>query len=83
MSTDKYNNVASSKKDIKLGSKKPVYSEKEMWYPEVQKNNYVPPQKQAWDTGNGDDTLEEEDKWYSGDRRKPMKRPNRSLVMDF
>ncbi|CAG2206915.1 unnamed protein product [Mytilus edulis] len=86
MDTKKYNNVAPSKKDITLGPKNPVYSEEEMWYPEVQTNNSVSPQKQAWDTGNGDDTLEEEDKWYSGDRRKPMKRPNRSLVimvMDF
>ncbi|XP_076109169.1 uncharacterized protein LOC143078057 [Mytilus galloprovincialis] len=83
MDTKKYNNFAPSKKDIKLGPKNPVYSEEEMWYPEVQTNNSVSPQKQAWDTGNGDDILEEKDKWYSGDRRKPMKRPNRSLVMDF
>ncbi|CAG2206917.1 unnamed protein product [Mytilus edulis] len=38
---------------------------------------------QVWDTENGDDNLEEEDKWSSGARRKPMKKSNRSLVMDF
>ncbi|XP_071176532.1 tetraspanin-18B-like [Mytilus edulis] len=83
MDTKNYSNFPPSKKDIKHGSINPVYSEEEMWYPEVQKNNYVSPQKQAWDTGNGDGILEEEDKWYSEARRKPMKRPNRSLVMDF
>ncbi|CAG2206916.1 unnamed protein product [Mytilus edulis] len=83
MDAKKYNNVTTSKKDIKLEPKTPVYSQEEMWYPEVQKSNYVSPQKQAWDTGNGDDVLEEKDKWYSGERRKPMKRPNRSLVVDF
>ncbi|XP_063416762.1 uncharacterized protein LOC134699003 [Mytilus trossulus] len=83
MDTKKYNNVSPSKKDIKLGPKPPVYSDEEIWYPEVQKNNYVSPQKQAWNTGNAEDILEEKEKWYSGDRRKPTKRPNRSLVMDF
>ncbi|CAG2206951.1 unnamed protein product [Mytilus edulis] len=81
--TKKYNNVSPSKNNLKLGMKNTVHSEEQMWYPEVQRNNYISPQKHAWDTESRNESFHEEDKWYSGARREPMKRPNRSLVMDL
>ncbi|VDI08358.1 Hypothetical predicted protein, partial [Mytilus galloprovincialis] len=81
--TKKYNNVSPSKNNLKLGMKNTVHSEEKMWYPEVQRNNYISPQKHAWDTESRNESFHEGDKWYSGVRREPMKRPNRSLVMDL
>ncbi|XP_063442066.1 uncharacterized protein LOC134722378 [Mytilus trossulus] len=78
-----YKNVSPSKNNRKLGMKNTVYSEEKMWYPEVERNNYISPHKHAWDTESRNESFHEGEKWYSGVRRELMKRPNRSLVMDI
>ncbi|XP_063416809.1 uncharacterized protein LOC134699053 [Mytilus trossulus] len=81
--TKNYNNVSPSKNNRKLGMKNTVYSEEKMWYPEVERNYFNSPQKHAWDTKSRNKSLHEGEKWYAGVRQEPMKRPDRSLVMDI
>ncbi|XP_063416810.1 uncharacterized protein LOC134699054 [Mytilus trossulus] len=75
------NSIAPFKHSLKVRKKE--HSKEKLWYPEVQKNNYISTQREAWNTLDQDESLKREDKWHDGDRRKPMRKPTKSLVMDF
>ncbi|CAC5421492.1 TSPAN16 [Mytilus coruscus] len=77
------NSVAPSQNSLKVGKGTLEYPKEKIWYPEVQKNNYVATQNEAWKTTNRDDSVQNEEKWYDGDRRQPIGKPNKSLEMDF
>lgn len=75
------NSVTPFKHSIKVGKK--TLPEEKLWYPDVQKNNFVFTKKEAWYTKDRDESVQKEEKWHDGDRRQPMGKPNKSLVMDF
>ncbi|XP_071172101.1 uncharacterized protein [Mytilus edulis] len=75
------NSVTPFKHSITVGNK--TLPEEKLWYPDVQKNNFVSTKKEEWNTKDSDDSVQKEEKWYDGDRRLPMGKPNKSLVMDF
>ncbi|CAG2206914.1 TSPAN16 [Mytilus edulis] len=75
------NSVTPFKHSIKVGKK--TFPEEKLWYPDVQKNNFVSTKKEAWNTKDRDESVQKEEKWHDGHRRQPMGKPNKSLVMDF